>query len=131
MSDFNWQQLDRYMACCNKTVFSKWGAAIDSYLRATYSDYNCNTEVVIIANASMRWIEYAPFRGVMPNIESALVADIKSGQVSFRRYVNYNSEMFIAYAPEIDTLFVRTLFDVKHTDIDPDDKMDIEARLGI
>lgn len=129
MSDFNWQQLDRYMACCNKTVFSKWGAAIDSYLRATYGDYNCNTEVVIIADSKVRIVQYAEFRGVKDNPE--LVADIKSGQVSFRRYTNYNSDMFISYAPEIDILYVRTLFDVTHTDVDPDNKFDIETRLGL
>lgn len=121
--------LPKYHTFCNRTVFVRFGEAVDTYLYATYNNYNPHTEVVIVADSKMRTVEYAKFRGVTTNPE--WIANIKSGQVSFRRYTNYNSDMFIAYAPEIDTLFVRTLFDVTHTEVEPDDKMDIEARLGI
>lgn len=115
----------------NITVNAKFGGEIDHYLHKTYPQYNHHTDVVIIADCRMRSLEYLISNH--NNLHSPYVdhTNIKSGHIEFKHYNAHGSEMFMAYAPEINTLFVRTLFDVIRTPDNPDDKMDIEARLGL
>lgn len=113
----------------NITVSSKFGHDIDAYLRKTYLEYNHRTEVVIIAGANRRNVQYTYF--VADKDDQRLVDRVRHSRVEFQQIMTNSGTMLLAYAPEINTLFVRTLFDVIRTPDNPDDRMDIEARLGL
>lgn len=98
----------------NQKVHDKWGSEMDKYLKMTYPMfYNEHTKVEIIANAQLRFMCFV------------------WGYVPFEHITSPTGSMLIAYVDRLNTLFVRTLFDVIRTPDNPDDIMDIEARLGL
>lgn len=113
----------------NINVNDKFGEDVDHYLHMNYAEYNYHTEVVIIANATIKTHQYIHF--IPDDIDPSLVKRIVEGRVAFQQIMTYSGTMLLAYAPEINTLFVRTLFDVIRTPDNPDDKFDIEAKLGL
>lgn len=126
------ESLDRHMTqhVCNISVSDKFGIDVDNYLNKTNPEYNNLTRVVIIADTDRQSMQYTYFESDKKDL--SLVNRVKFKRIDFRRRNIPNSgTMIFAYAPEIDTLFVRTLFDVIPTPVDPNDKMDIEARLGL